>query len=98
MNKQEEQRQFARDLCACYVDQSFGWDEDSIIDAIETSKKLNKMGYRLEKNVVHDICRFLASNQKVYEQKNEYEKAAVVWSLLRLIVKKYDITDWEDLI
>jgi hypothetical protein len=55
-------------------------------------------GNRLEKNVAHDICRLLASNQKEYEQKNEYKKAAVVWDLLRLIVKKYDITDWEDLI
>ena len=98
MNKQEEQHQFAIDLCKCYVDQYFGWTDDAVIDAIETAKRLHKIGYRLEKNVAHDICRFLASNQKVYEQKNEYDKAAVVWSLLRLIVKKYNITDWEGLV
>ena len=37
-------------------------------------------------------------NATIHIQKDEYDKAAVVWDLLRLIVKKYDITDWEDLV
>ena len=85
----EQHRQFARDLCKCYVEIAGGY-MDGTIDAIETTRKLYEQGYRQEKDTVLDIYRMLWEAEIMYMDNGEMVKADAMMNMRRMIKLKYD--------